>query len=294
MNVLVVYTGTREQELVPILDIFESLGIPAELCKFTEDLESGIGRFTSDFTHMLFVPTEAQYGQNPAVSYLCGYFQAKNNRIIIFMQNGMKVHLALDHIIQIKVLQNLKEYYRELLSEWQKQEKIDKAIIKLKNQGITFSGESFFKMADDGSVKACEYFVQAGMSVNMHDSKGVSLLSHAVRSRHLSVVEFLLSEGADVNVVSADRGNTPLMDACSDNNEAIFDCLLEAGADINLKNKNSQTALILAVGSKSEIIAEKLINSGADVNIRDSLGMTVRDYTGLFGIMHIFGKNNEE
>ncbi len=294
MNVLVVYTGTREQELVPILNIFESLGIPAELCKFTADLESEIGRFTVDFSHMLFIPTESEYGQNPGVSFLCGYFQAEGRRAVIYMQNGMKIHPVLGQLDRINSLGELKEYYTELLSEWQKQEKTDKAIIKLKNQGISFSEDSFFKMADDGSVRACEYFVQAGMSVNMHDSKGVSLLSHAVRNRHLSVVEFLLAQGSDVNAVSADRGNTPLMDACSDKNEALCDCLLDAGADINLKNKNSQTALILAVGSKAEAIAEKLIARGADINIKDSLGMSVVEYAELFGITYIFGKKNEK
>jgi ankyrin repeat protein len=58
--------------------------------------------------------------------------------------------------------------------------------------------------------------------------------------------------------------------------------LIAAGADINLKSRDGQSALIIAVGLNDEESVEILLKAGADADEPDSLGASARTYAGLF------------
>jgi hypothetical protein len=96
------------------------------------------------------------------------------------------------------------------------------------------------------------------------------------------VVALLIEHGADIDAVSGDRGNTAVMDAAAEGDVAIVRSLIHAGADLDVRSKNNQTALILAVGRGLVDVAEALIEGGADVTPTDSLGMSARKYAELF------------
>ena len=116
---------------------------------------------------------------------------------------------------------------------------------------------------------------------------GVSLLNIAIRNGHIKIASILLELGANVNSISGDRGNTPLMDAAAEANIEIMRKLIKAGADLNLKSKSGQTALVLSVGRQAEEAAVLLIKAGADINIKDDLGMSARKYAELFKLNQI-------
>ena len=84
----------------------------------------------------------------------------------------------------------------------------------------------------------------------------------------------------DVNAKDKD-GNTPLLVASGRGYKNVFEVLLENGADINAADKDGNTPLILAlypnstyVTNKHIEIAESLIKNGADVNAADKFGFT--------------------
>jgi len=104
----------------------------------------------------------------------------------------------------------------------------------------------------------------------------------AIRSGHINIAAMLIDKGADINTISGDRGNTSLMDAAAEADIEILTKLLDAGAELNLKSKSGQTALVLAVGRHAEDAAIALISAGADINIKDDLGMTAKKYAELF------------
>ena len=69
-------------------------------------------------------------------------------------------------------------------------------------------------------------------------------------------------------------GGTALMAAAAGGNAAIAHILLDAGADINAKDKDDETALNFAVVEGCEDVVELLLNRGASVGSRNRLGDT--------------------
>ncbi|MEP7354760.1 MAG: ankyrin repeat domain-containing protein, partial [Acidobacteriota bacterium] len=58
-------------------------------------------------------------------------------------------------------------------------------------------------------------------------------------------------------------GDTPLMFAAANDKSSVVDALVAAGADINLKNKKGDSALIFATRRDHMKIAKKLLEKGA-------------------------------
>jgi len=58
--------------------------------------------------------------------------------------------------------------------------------------------------------------------------------------------------------------------------------LIKAGADPDIKSKDGQTALVVAVGAGDENMVDELLRAGADPDIPDSMGVTARKYAALF------------
>ncbi|HEX5322650.1 MAG TPA: ankyrin repeat domain-containing protein, partial [Capsulimonadaceae bacterium] len=74
------------------------------------------------------------------------------------------------------------------------------------------------------------------------------VLLQAAKSGDLAKVKRALAGGADVNVRDP-QGTTPLMLAASGGYEAIVKLLLTQGADSHIKRKDNETALSLAISS---------------------------------------------
>ena len=89
----------------------------------------------------------------------------------------------------------------------------------------------------------------------------------------------LIDAGADVNIKN-DDGGTALINAmwCD---RAIYTVrmLIDAGADVNIKSNGGWTALICAVCYNRQIYTVKmLIDAGADINIKGNYGRSALIY----------------
>ena len=58
----------------------------------------------------------------------------------------------------------------------------------------------------------------------------------------------------------------------------IVSLLLEAGADVNAKGDNEETALMLAAANPNPEVVSLLLEAGADVNARDNRGNSALNY----------------
>jgi ankyrin repeat protein len=85
---------------------------------------------------------------------------------------------------------------------------------------------------------------------------------------HTQIIRLLLNAGANPNI----RPGSPLANAL--NNKEIANLLIAAGADINFKDSDGQTDLMLAAAEGRIANLKALIAAGADVNIQNNKGRT--------------------
>ena len=114
-----------------------------------------------------------------------------------------------------------------------------------------------------------------GFDYNFVD-EGTSLLHLAVLSNNLDTVKFFIEKGLDIEQKIELTMQTPFLLAAEvTNNPAILQFLMDAGADINARDKNGENALISAAGRNPCLEVTKfLLSLGFDTEERDSEGFT--------------------
>jgi ankyrin repeat protein len=95
----------------------------------------------------------------------------------------------------------------------------------------------------------------------------------AVKSGDREAVARSIKEGFNVNTKDKD-GYTALLIAAEKGDIEITRLLVEKGADVNAKDKDGYTALMYVAYAGNLEIAKLLIKNGADVNVRDKDGWT--------------------
>ena len=118
-----------------------------------------------------------------------------------------------------------------------------------------------------------------GLKFNIVGLKDVRRIVYGIRSNHILAVEKMVARGSDIE--HKDQwGRTPLMLACSRNNEVCCKILVENGADVNARSKAGFTPIrFVTVHEYSYDIIRLLLENGADITSRDyRYGKTCLDF----------------
>lgn len=128
------------------------------------------------------------------------------------------------------------------------------------------------------NLEIVAYLLQRGANVK-HTSENHAILFDAVlENADNAIIEELIKAGADVNAVNK-NGNSALSLAIKKHHVEQVACLLENGADINIKTPKNENLLIYALHVKApKPIIELLINSGLNINQTDALGDSALSY----------------
>lgn len=113
-----------------------------------------------------------------------------------------------------------------------------------------------------------------GVNLNAPGSDGLTLLSRAVESNNLALVNKLISLGANVSAADTD-GDTPLIHAVR--NKQLLTLLISKGADINHPGQNG-TALNAALNMQQMDTVAYLLSKGANPTVADMKGNTPLHY----------------
>ena len=116
--------------------------------------------------------------------------------------------------------------------------------------------------ASSGSLVASRY--QRKLSDNPRYD-----IIEAVFDNEPEIVQLLINNGVDPNTEkkNLEIHYSALMVAVRNNNVKIVDILLDAGADVTLRNREGFTALHFVQDAE---VARRLIEQGADINVRTS------------------------
>lgn len=99
----------------------------------------------------------------------------------------------------------------------------------------------------------------------------------AVLTGNLEVVKQHIEAGTDINQKEAMSGSTPLMSAATFNHPEIAKALINAKADLTVKNNDGGTALHTAAFFGRIEIVQLLIDAKADKTVRNNFGATPRE-----------------
>ena len=96
----------------------------------------------------------------------------------------------------------------------------------------------------------------------------------AAQEGDLIVVKNCLKYGADVGLQTSEHGFTALIQASVEGHMAVVSVLLEAGADMEIRDEHCSTALIYAAHYGHTPIVELLLEAGADKEAKNDRGYT--------------------
>ncbi len=247
----------------------------------------------SPITHAVFFLSE-ECRSASWFPFVAGYCMGRDMTILLY--NGtVSAPSFLDGYERFSDALSLSDFLENELLIAHKAHRVEQAQAELEAAALPLTEASFMYAVDNSDVHAVRNFLRVGFSPDIRDENGVPLLSHAIRQGNEGIMRLLIEHGANVNAVSDDRANTPLMEAATRGDVAVVRRLLEAGADLDLKTKYGQTALMLAVGEARVGVAQLLLEYGAKTDAVDYLGMTAWKYAELFrsqDILDLLSRSN--
>jgi len=148
-------------------------------------------------------------------------------------------------------------------------------------------------VARTGIVEAAELLVEHSASIDTRETwGGQTALMWAAARRQPAMVEYLITQGADIDAQSIDRdyrrhltkegraksldsgGLTPVLYSIRENCFECLELLIDAGADLDQTDPDGVSPLLLAVTNSRWDMAVRLVHAGADIQQWDRFGQS--------------------
>ncbi|PTY39925.1 ankyrin repeat domain-containing protein [Brachyspira hampsonii] len=126
-----------------------------------------------------------------------------------------------------------------------------------------------------------KFLAEKGADINLEDGYGYTPLMKAIDYYNIGLAKNIVDLKPDLNAICSATGDTPLTYLVNANKYGggadLCYYMIKNGADINKKNKEGNTPLMIAAASYSYGIVGVLVNMGADYNIKNKEGQTAID-----------------
>ena len=309
MKILLLYTQEDADSPLRVHSLLQQMAIPFEILIIKSANDADIKQFAAFFSpNSTDVEGEKQeitphqdkpHPENPTIvavlsslskrwyDFIAGFSLGSHLPVLVYGQEAIsgiseEFSFCFTFVESDSSLQLFLEAEYEVYKKQEAARGIIGAQDTLLHRGIPITGEALALCVEEGKVDEVKLFLLAGFSTDTRNKAGVPLLSLAARKGNREVTRFLISEGAKLNNRADDRGTSALMDSVLGSRYDLMMDLINAGSDVNIRSKDGQTALIVAVGAGKENMVEALLKAGADPSIADSLGVSAREYATLF------------
>ncbi|MFA6508472.1 MAG: ankyrin repeat domain-containing protein, partial [Treponemataceae bacterium] len=186
-------------------------------------------------THVIAVLTDRS-AFSTWLPFVAGLSIGSERPLVLYRPSRSSIHHAyLAPFFLLLSLESVSSFLEAESSEWHAIAERRNARRELLELGVSFRGESFADTVREGNAHAVELFIKAGLPADTRDKRGVPLLCLAVREGNRSIADLMLSNGANVDLQSEDRGNSALMDAAAGARADIIEDLLKNGASVDLQ-----------------------------------------------------------
>ncbi|MEE9543083.1 MAG: ankyrin repeat domain-containing protein [Thermodesulfobacteriota bacterium] len=136
---------------------------------------------------------------------------------------------------------------------------------------VSKRNKKFYEAIDNGKTSKLTYLLKKGVDINAIDYKnvdGFTPLTYAVKNSDARIIAYLITNGADVNIVNRD-GWSPLMYAANVCNDDIVNALLKEGAEVNYTvsegGDTGWSAFYLSTRNNCTSTSDKLVKNHAKV-----------------------------
>lgn len=286
MKSIILYPQNDRYVLKRIFKIFNSFGLKVDATKINRDWTladlSGVYGILDTYSH-IFIILSSENFNDTWLTGLLGYIAGSNKgHYFYFTENNSSLHKLFFKFNTGQGYDSVENYAEIEIKRFDKIQKKKNARNHLIDTGFALSEDSMGECVASGHIEIVKKYIDAGFLSSSRNSKGVPMLCIAVRTCHIDIVEYLIDIGADINAISEDRYNTPIMDAASTGDLESIKLLVSEGANLETQSKNGQSALILAVGHGDIEVSNYLLSAGSDYEVKDSLGMSAKSYAKLF------------
>ncbi|XP_066549225.1 fibronectin type 3 and ankyrin repeat domains 1 protein [Amia ocellicauda] len=139
-----------------------------------------------------------------------------------------------------------------------------------------------------GHLDVIECLRKHGATWKARDLGGCTALHTAVDGGHLAVIRYMINSGCEVDVKGAISKWTPLMRVSALTGDASIAALLvKAGADVNTRDRDGKTPLMVAALNDHEALVRLLLEKGADPLVKNQYGTGVTEMAKAFDRLNV-------
>ena len=265
-----------KKEFIEFSELMESVELPTET--FIEAYKAATGQVLS-LKHIVIKNLEANQinieDKVPA-------------EVIEFKNKVIEQALQIKYLIKYKNCPKIKNFYLNLINNWQTAKQSfpalwNKLLKYLEQPEYTELQEEqliadaiLFQGIREGNLYLLNFALTLGASVNARGNPsytGNATLIYAVMCRNKEIVKVLLDKGVNVNAQGRSNRTALIYAAMNRHQDTqMLEILINAGADLNIKDAEEYTALRWAIIGKYTKLIHALIKAGADPNIKGSIG----------------------
>ncbi|XP_051779756.1 fibronectin type 3 and ankyrin repeat domains protein 1 isoform X1 [Erpetoichthys calabaricus] len=139
-----------------------------------------------------------------------------------------------------------------------------------------------------GHLDIVKFLRTSGADWETCDRTGSTAMHWAADGGHINVIRFLINDSCKVD--SKDNGSlwTPLMRVSAlSGNARVASLLIQAGADVNVQDKDGKTPLMMSALNNHEELVTLLLKNGANRHIKNEYGTSVLEMAKAFGRLNI-------
>ena len=129
--------------------------------------------------------------------------------------------------------------------------------------------------AMNGEAEAVAKLLEYNANVNLTDMHGASALYEAARNGHEAIVDTLIRHGAQLSMDEGFAAST-LCQAVYNGDNPLLKRLLHAQIPIDAADYDKRTASMIAAVEGNVAALKVLVEAGADLSLKDRWGGTVR------------------